>query len=240
MESEMRRRAQFAALGEAAAVIAHEIRNPLGIIKTSSEIVRMKSALRPSESRLIGFVLEEVARIDRLVQDILDYVRPTETKKNAIDVLRDVVARAVELVQPELQRHGISCAVADGGGTAPVFGDADQLHQAVLNLILNAIAAMPNGGRLTVDFAREDGFIDINIEDEGTGVDPRLGDRIFDPFVTTKTKGTGLGLAKTRDIVVEHAGNLFYKTKPGGGTIFTIRLPLLAREKPDAADDSHR
>lgn len=231
MESGMRHSAQLAALGEAAAVIAHEIRNPLGIIKTSSQVVRMKSALRPAEDRLVGFVLEEVARIDRLVQDILDYARPIESQKMLLNLVRDVVARAIELLQPELKKHSITCAVVGADSEYPVLGDPDHLYQAVLNLVLNAIDAMPGGGRLTIEIARDGRNVELRVEDDGHGISPEVRDRIFDPFFTTKAKGTGLGLAKTKAIVEEHGGTLSCSMMPGRGAAFTIRLPLTQPEE---------
>jgi two-component system sensor histidine kinase HydH len=235
MEAEMRRRQQFASLGEAAAVIAHEIRNPLGIIKTSSQVVRTKAGLRAPEDRLIGFILEEVARIDRLVQEILDYVRPKETHRKLLDPLRDVIDRVSAVTAPELHRHGITCVVLGRADNAPVWADADQLYQALLNLILNAVDAMPDGGRLTIHLIRDGDTLEVHVEDDGTGIDGDVKARIFDPFYTTKAKGTGLGLAKTKAIIEDHGGTISCGCAPGRGARFTIRLPVATLDQAHEA-----
>jgi two-component system, NtrC family, sensor histidine kinase HydH len=242
MENEMRKRQQFAALGEAAAVIAHEIRNPLGIIRTSSEVVRMKSPLAPAEDRLIGFVLEEVARIDRLVQDILDYVRPREPRREMID-LRDVVSRVIDVARPALVKKRIADVVANSNGPLRIEGDPDRLHQALLNLVLNAMDAMPDGGKLEIDAGLDGEQIRITVQDNGIGMAEDVRKRVFDPFFTTKTRGTGLGLAKVQTIIEEHGGSIRCDSAPSRGATFTIHLTPGAnkgRSKNDGAVDSGR
>jgi signal transduction histidine kinase len=225
MEAEMRQRQQLAAFGEAAAVIAHEIRNPLGIIKTSSQVVRMKSRLAPPEDRMIGFVLEEVRRIDNLIQDILDYVRPREVELEAID-LRDVVSNVAEATRPTLAERGIHEVVMPSADPLPVMGDKDRLHQALLNLVLNAMDAMPDGGELQIREERRNGVATVSIADQGVGMAEDVRARAFDPFFTTKTRGAGLGLAKVQSIIRDHGGSITCDTMPGRGTTFTICLAV--------------
>lgn len=225
MEAEMRQKQQLAAFGEAAAVIAHEIRNPLGIIKTSSQVVRMKSRLGPAEDRMIGFVLEEVRRIDNLIQDILDYVRPRELQHEAID-LRDVVSNVAEATRPALAERGIQEVVVKADDPLPVMGDRDRLHQALLNLVLNAMDAMPDGGALQIVGERQNGVAKISIADQGVGMSDEVRARAFDPFFTTKTRGAGLGLAKVQSIVRDHGGSIRCDTMAGRGTTFTICLTV--------------
>lgn len=235
MEAEMRRKQQLAAFGEAAAVIAHEIRNPLGIIKTSSQVVRMKSRLAPAEDRLLGFVLEEVRRIDNLVQDILDYVRPREVQHESID-LRDVVSNVAEATRPALAERGIHEVLVPCADPLTVMGDRDRLHQALLNLVLNAMDAMPDGGRLRIVEERQDGLATISIADQGVGMTDEVRQRAFDPFFTTKTRGAGLGLAKVQTIIGDHGGSITCDTIPGRGTTFTIRLAVAQNQgEPNAA-----
>lgn len=228
LESQMRRSERFAALGEAAAAIAHEIRNPLGIIKTSSEVIRMKSPLPEGAARLIGFILEEVDRIDDHVRDLLDYVRPRELRLEPIDLHRDVVVRALEFVTPELQKRGLTGAVNEPVAPTPILGDRDGLHGALLNIFLNAMDATPPGGRLTVLVRNEDGAAIVAIEDTGSGVPDELKDRIFEPFVTSKPKGTGLGLAKVRSVIEQHGGTVGFDSVEGEGSTFRLSLPLRA------------
>ncbi|MBZ6078869.1 sensor histidine kinase [Microvirga puerhi] len=232
-EGAMRKREQLATLGEAAAVLAHEIRNPLGIIKTSSQLVRMKSALNASEDRLIGFVLDEVSRIDRLVRDLLDFARPKEMQKSLIDFRRDVLERAIDFAAPELAKRGLTWTISGPNGSAKVFGDPDRLYQTVLNLILNAMDATEGGGTLTATMNRRAHALELKLEDDGVGIAPEVIGRIFDPFFTTKAKGTGLGLAQAKAAVEEHGGSLTCASTLGRGTAFIVELPLPELEHAD-------
>ena len=228
MEAEMRRLERFAALGEATTAIAHEIRNPLGIIKTSSQVVRMKGTLPESSDRLIGFVMEEVDRIDQLVQDLIDYVRPKEPNKKPLDLFAGVVAGVVEFAQPEFDRRSIVCAVTPPAKEARILADAVELHQVFLNIILNAMDAMPNGGRLDITLRNEPGGVQVLIGDNGVGIPDDVKDRIFEPFVTSKPRGTGLGLAKVMLVVKQHSGSVEFESVVGMGTRFIFRFPSLA------------
>lgn len=226
LEAKMRHSAQLATLGEAAAVIAHEIRNPLGIIKTSTELVRRKTQLAPSEDRLMGFVLEEVNRIERLVADLLDYVRPDHFERHRIDLLAEVVQPAVDFAGAELSRRGISHVLIAPEGPLPVNGDVDRLYQALLNLLLNAADAAPEGGHVIVRLKACSDEVALEVEDNGPGVPPDVEGRMFEPFVTSKANGTGLGLAKVQSTLQAHEGAVSYRKAPGGGAIFSLRLAL--------------
>jgi signal transduction histidine kinase len=229
MEAEMRRLERFAALGEAATTIAHEIRNPLGIIKASSQVVRMQdNALSPNSDRLIGFVIDEVDRIDRLVQDLLGYVKPKEPELAAIRVHVDIVSLVIEFARPELERRGIACEDIPPTEEPLVMADAAALHQALLNIILNAMEAMPNGGRLRVVTEHRDRKVRILVSDTGAGVPDDVRERIFEPFVTSKLRGTGLGLAKVMLVVKQHGGSVEFESEVGRGTRFILHLPALA------------
>ncbi|MDB5531695.1 MAG: two-component sensor histidine kinase [Hyphomicrobiales bacterium] len=231
MEAEMRRLERFAALGEATTAIAHEIRNPLGIIKTSSEVVRMTGTLSASSARLIGFVVDEVNRIDQLVQDLIDYVRPKEPNKTRLNLFTDVVMRVVEFAQPELERRHIVCTVSPPSTEALILADAAGLYQAFLNIILNAMEAMPDGGRLTVSVEHEGETVKVLCSDSGIGIPEDVKARIFEPFVTSKPRGTGLGLAKVMLVVKQHGGSIEFDSEPGGGTRFILHFPSLAQLK---------
>lgn len=190
----------------------------------------MKAPLGDDSNRLIGFVLEEVDRIDRLVQDLLDYVRPKEADKLALDLHRDVILRVLEFAAPELERRGVSQALSVAPGDTPILGDRRRLHEAFLNIVINALDAMPDGGVLTVTVQRQDGDALVEIEDTGAGVPAEIRDRVFDPFVTAKPRGTGLGLAKVRSVVDQHDGQIDFRTEDGAGTTFTLRFPLRGQD----------
>ncbi len=241
MEAVMRHRAQLATLGEASAVIAHEIRNPLGIIKTASELVRRKSPLAPSEDRLVGFVLDEVNRIERLVQELLDYGRPIPCERASVDLVSEVVQPVLGFAAPELKRQGVTLEVQMPNTPVPILGDRDRLYQAVLNLLLNAMEAVRTGGHIMVRVVRGATTVRVEIEDNGTGISPDVMDRLFEPFVTSKVKGTGLGLAKVRATLEAHDGTVECRNAKEHGAIFTIRLPLLPQpESVHGPDHSRR
>lgn len=225
-EELVRRREKLAILGEAAAVIAHEIRNPLGIIKTSSQVLRMKSQPPEATDRLIGFVLDEVGRMEALVQELLDYARPKTALRQAVDLaaeLRDVL----EFTAGEMARLSIVPQVELPAGRLAVQGDAAQLHQALINILLNAMEAMPEGGTLTVTALQEGDEVVVSVGDTGVGIPEDLRDRIFEPFVTTKRRGTGLGLARVQDILERHGGSIRFVSAAAAGSTFVLRLPLM-------------
>lgn len=233
MEVAMRKREQLAALGEAAVVIAHEIRNPLGIINTSSQVIRMKSKLNPSEDKLIEFIMEEVNRIDNLVKDILDFSRPRELNKHSVDLVSEIVTRVVDFTAPVIEERKLTCSFTDREVYIDIFADADKLYQAFLNLILNAIEATPDGGHLNVMIAKDGDFAKISIENSGEGISPDIQERMFDPFFTTKAKGIGLGLAQAKTAIEEHGGTISCVSEKEKGTTFTVILPRIKSEVPD-------
>lgn len=229
-EAEVRRREQLASLGEAAAVLAHEIRNPLGIIKTSSQVLRMTSELPSEGERLVGFVLDEVERIDHLVRELLDYARPRTLRRAQVDVAAELDG-VLAFAAHDLEQRGIR--VAREGGSAPLViqADAEQLHQVFLNILLNAMDAMAGGGTITVGMEATGEVVQVRIADTGAGIAPEVRDRIFDPFVTTKPRGTGLGLARVRHIVEQHGGEVTCESGPDGGSCFILRLPKAPSER---------
>lgn len=224
LEIELRRRDRLSALGQAAMVIAHEVRNPLGIIKTSTEVVRNRAKLGGSEDKMLGYVIDEVRRIETLMRDFLDFAHPKPPVKTELR-MRAVIDRVAAIAAPELARQKIAIVIADESGGASVLGDPDQLHQACLNLILNAIDAMPDGGTIHATVATQGETVSLTIRDEGQGVPGNLREEIFNPFFTTKAKGTGLGLAKVQAIAEAHGGCAGCASESGPGAAFTIALP---------------
>jgi two-component system, NtrC family, sensor histidine kinase HydH len=227
LEAELRRRDRLTALGEAAMVIAHEVRNPLGVIQTSAEVVRSKAHLTQADDRLLGYVIDEVRRIEGLIREFLDFARPKEPRRDPV-LLRDVLNRVRAFMEPEFQRRRISFAIEDNVPQATVLGDEDQLYQACLNLVLNSIDALSDGGQITGTVSQHaDGFA-VTISDTGSGVPDQVVQRLFDPFFTTKVRGSGLGLTKVQTVAEAHGGRAEYRPRPGGGAIFQIVLPAAA------------
>ncbi|NBS02453.1 MAG: two-component sensor histidine kinase, partial [Rhizobiales bacterium] len=215
---------KFSAVGEAAAVIAHEIRNPLGIIKTSTDLVRSRSHLAPSEAKMMDYISEEVKRIDRLIHDFLDFARAAPPRLEPLD-LHAVVARAKAIMQPEFDRLAISCVIENHAALPMVQADPDHLYQAVLNLLLNAIDAVEGSGVITIQLARDADGVRLSVLDSGPGLPEAILGRVFDPFFTTKSKGSGLGLAKVQSIMESHGGQVRYRKQAGYGACFDLVFP---------------
>ncbi|MDR3435130.1 ATP-binding protein [Telmatospirillum sp.] len=239
LEVDLRRRDRLSAVGEVAVGIAHEVRNPLGTIKTSAELIRKRDGLAAGDAKLIGYVIDEVRRIDGLIEEFLSFARPREPVLRPL-ALTQVVARVADFCEPELSRHGIELAVIDDSAGAVVDVDEDHLFQACLNLVLNAVEAMEQGGRLTIRLAQSDDRLRIDFTDTGPGIPKDIADKIFDPFFTTKPHGTGLGLAKVFSVMESHHGRVEIQSQAGHGATFTLILPISKRTMANVAHDPAR
>jgi signal transduction histidine kinase len=234
LEAQLRRRDRLSALGEVAVGIAHEVRNPLGIIKTSTELVQKKAALPASEAKLLNYVIDEVYRIDNLIKEFLAFAKPTPPVLKRMRP-REAVERVARIAEPELQRQNIVLQIIDHAPDAIVEGDENQLFQACLNLILNAADAMPGGGSLIIAFRTNGTQLCIDFTDTGDGISAELQERIFNPFFTTKEKGSGLGLAKVFAVMESHRGRVDLRSAPGQGATFTLVIPLSVGSTANAA-----
>ena len=216
---------KMAAIGELAAGIAHEIRNPLGIITGSAETVR-KYEDRKIQSEMTNYILEESKRIDGLISAFLDFARPKEPKLMSCD-LREILEKTLLLLSPQAKTLGVEIRKEIPQTFLQVSVDPDQMRQAFTNLGVNALEAMPQGGVLKVTaLGNAKGEIVLRFSDTGKGIPKGLQAKVFDPFFTTKEGGTGLGLSIVHRIITQHGGNISVEDKEGGGSIFTISLPL--------------
>lgn len=225
------RNARLAAVGELAAGLAHELRNPLTSVNLLVHSLGTRGADDAVDRRKLQVVHEEIQRMDRTIRSLLDFARPTATHRIRHD-LREVVDRALFLVQARAQQRGVQLSQQIPSEPAWVQADPDQLHQVFVNLLLNGIDAMEGGGELTVALEGGEGNSPptesknyrIRVSDTGRGIPPEILDRIFEPFVTGKEHGTGLGLAISRRIVEEHGGRLTASNRPQSGAMFTVEL----------------
>jgi GAF domain-containing protein len=216
---------RLAALGELSAIVAHEVRNPLGVIFNS--LGPLRRMLKPAgDARLLFNIVEEEAdRLNRIVGDLLDFARPSTPELRPEDlgrVVEDAVTAA--LGQPDGAHVDLVTDLAPD--LPPVTMDSRQIRQAVLNVAVNAVQAMPRGGRIALRTRRERGTALVEIEDTGGGIPEEVRQRIFEPFFTTKASGTGLGLAVVKRIVEGHGGTIAVHAAARGGTVFSLRLPL--------------
>ena len=210
-------------LGEIALGFAHEIRNPLVVIKTSAEVVLASLAVKSREVRLLGFVVEEVARINNLISEFLAFAKPSPLKLEYFP-LSPLIQEIAELSSAEMDKRGIRYSFSNEAEDDRVLGERSQIRQVLLNLGLNAMDAMPQGGTLSVRLYAEGGQIRIELKDTGCGIPPNLLSTIHMPFISTKKNGLGLGLSKAYAIIEEHGGSISCSSTVGEGTVFTVCL----------------
>jgi signal transduction histidine kinase len=224
---QLERRKRLAALGEMAAGLAHEIRNPLGGIQLYANLLHKDLSDRPEQAKIVEKIVVGVRSLDALVTDVLAMTHTVEPKFAAMDLVQ-VVSTSVELVQPQLAENesqiSIHCPT-----TLEMIGDAHMLQRALLNLIRNAVDASGTCGQIFIDINRKQKNIVLQITDTGPGIDPEIADKIFNPFFTTKDTGTGLGLSIVHRIVEAH----------DGGAVFTVKLPNKISDVPSQGSQSN-
>jgi signal transduction histidine kinase len=220
-------------VGSMAAQVAHEIRNPLGSISLNLDLIgeevdalAKSNSQTPDECRLLlREMRSQVLRISQVLQEYLQFARMPRSERAALS-LRDLLEEKLSFVQPLLDQKQVGLRKIFDPDLPLVHADPEQLWEALLNLIRNAVDAMPDGGNLTIATKRNGKKALVSVSDSGHGMTEEEARNLFIPFFTTKTDGTGLGLAHTQQIVNEHGGRIDWTTKRGEGTTFTIQLPL--------------
>jgi signal transduction histidine kinase len=214
-------------LGETAAVIVHEIRIPLSSIQLGLESTRISPALDPSLRPRVEIALEQVARLDRLLGSIRDFAHPHRLELAAVDVRR-MISTALAAVEASLRGPRTSVTLEVRPEPLVLRADRDRLSEAVQNLVVNAVEAMPEGGAIRISASpsvTRRGWVELRVSDEGSGIPPEHRARIFQPFFTTKRHGIGLGLAIVKKIVELHGGFISLTGSPGRGTTVLLELP---------------
>ncbi|MBL0714915.1 MAG: two-component sensor histidine kinase [Desulfosarcina sp.] len=225
LEEQLARAKHLSSLGEMTATISHEIRNPLGIIKSSAELLKKRMDKIDIGNTLPEIIVEEAARLNDIITDFLNFARPHQPVLRLARI-EDIIAKNLQYLEPELDRRQIK-VVRDIEDPLPAIAvDADMLYQAFLNLFLNALQAMDADGQLAITMKVVDRRLQIIIEDSGPGIDDAIMDKIWDPFFTNKEKGTGLGLGIVQNIIEAHNGTIRLDNASPGGTRVEIELPL--------------
>jgi two-component system NtrC family sensor kinase len=219
--------AKLAATGQLAASIAHEINNPLQAVQSCVYLIADGAPQDDPNVKYVNIARQELDRIARIVGRMLDFHHPGTEARQATDV-NDLIENVLALAHKRLQHSNIVVETKLASDLPKIQAVGDHIKQVLLNLFLNALEAMPQGGTLQVQTESrhpDDKWLTISIQDDGIGMSAEDLTRLFEPFYTTKPSGTGLGLSISYDIVAQHGGEILVDSEPGQGTTFTIRLP---------------
>jgi len=215
---------KLAAVGEVAAHVAHEIRNPLVTIGGFARSMKRQLDEGHPSARSIDIIIEEVRRLEKILANVMDFSKPSAPWKRPTKI-NQVIQNTCVLLNDQLKSLGVALSQRLGRGLPLVMVDAEQVKQALLNILKNAAESIGTDGQISVSSRLEDGLIWIDISDTGKGIAEDMIPNLFDPFFTTRPDGTGLGLAVTKKIIVDHGGDIEVKSRLGVGTTFTIYLP---------------
>lgn len=224
IEEQLRRSEKLSTLGEMAAVLAHEIRNPLGSIRGTAEILR--DDYRPGDPKheFIEIQIKETERLNHVVEDFLRLARPQASTMRLCS-LREELETIITLTTRDAGQRGVCLDFQKPADELAITGDGEKLRQAFLNIVINALQATPRNGKVSVSALCTGNHCEISFHDSGPGIAADVIEHIFEPFFTTKPDGTGLGLAVAKKIVEAHGGTLTVESKEGNGTAVVVRLP---------------
>jgi PAS domain S-box-containing protein len=213
--------------GDTTREVAHEVKNPINSIVLHLQLLQAKlQEIDPDTRRHMDIIGSEIHRLDRVVQTLVDFTRPRDLHFEEID-LRRLLEDVIMLATPDAEQHGVTVSALLGADPLDVNVDVDSMKQAVLNVVLNGMQAMPQGGTLTISARREKDTVITEIRDQGAGIPHEIHDKIFQLYCTTKKGGRGIGLAQTYDALMRHYGSIDFETAEGQGTTFRLRLPMV-------------
>jgi len=231
VEKHLLRTERLAAMGRLAAALAHEINNPLQAVSSSLELAMDFPLEREERQEYLQAARREIERLMGLTDRVLNFARPPQIEQQVISAA-DVVRYALALASKQLDYSHIRVKLDLPDVLPPVLASNSQLAQVFLNLMINAIEAMPDGGELSISARLAGGRVEVTFTDGGPGISPDAMARLFEPFYTTKENGTGLGLATSHSIIQQHGGIITASNAPGGGSVFTVALPIAPLDKP--------
>jgi len=237
IEDEIELSRRISASGRVTRGVAHEVKNPINAIVLHLQLLRNKmQQVDPDTGRHVDIIDNEIHRLDRVVQILVDFTRPRELHMEDAD-LKLVLEEVMLLASHDAAQHGVKILRQLSAEAIPVKVDVDLIKQAMLNVVLNGVQAMPNGGSLTITTHRDEDAVVTEIRDEGIGIPAAVQEKVFELYFTTKKTGSGIGLAQTYQIMQWHYGSVDYDSQEGKGTTFRLRLPL-AETRPAALEDA--
>jgi signal transduction histidine kinase len=208
--------------------VAHEVKNPINAIVLHLQLLQNKLAQQePDTRRHMDIIDSEIRRLDRVVQTLVDFTRPRDLHLDEID-LRRLLEDVAQLAAPDAGQHGITVDLHMPEQSLPVKVDIDLMKQAILNVVINGVQAMPQGGLLTISARRQNGFALAEVQDQGKGIPKELHDKVFELYFTTKKEGSGIGLAQTYQILQWHYGSVDFESAETTGTVFRFQIPVVA------------
>ena len=222
---QLRRADRLAALGELSAGLAHEIRNPLGSIEGAVQILGRHELPEETRQEFTDMAYREVLRVKGLLTNFLEFARPQPPRVLASEVAL-LLQSVANLASESAMMARVSFRIDSAVGLPPVAVDPEQIKQVLLNLVINSVQSMPNGGKIALRARQDSDWIQVDVEDEGVGIPPEDLERVFDPFFTTRTNGTGLGLSIAYQIVNQHGGHISAVRNPQRGMTFSVTLPV--------------
>jgi len=224
LEEALSRSKHLSSLGEMVSGISHEIRNPLGIIRSSAELLKKKVASFDPSNTIPDIIVEESGRLNNIITDFLNFAKP-KRPAFAICHVEEILEKNIKYLSSQTESQGYIIKKHHDNNLPTIMADFDMLYQAFLNLLINAIQAMQNGGTIYIKISSTGNAVTILIEDEGEGIPDNLTEKIWDPFFTTKEKGTGLGLVIVKNIIEAHGGSIELENRSAGGVRAKVTLP---------------
>jgi PAS domain S-box-containing protein len=237
MQARLAHQERIAALGRVAAQVAHEVKNPLTGLQLYALHLRQKLAARPGagELKLVDSIVDTINHLAGTVEQIMSYARPLELAPSEV-CFNAVVDAVLELLRPQMDANRVELRARPDDSDTRVRIDESSMRSAIINLVLNAIQAMPEGGRLGVDSARSGDDLILEISDTGVGMTAEQVANMFEPFYTTRSQGLGLGMSYARKVVEHHGGRIEVESRPGAGTRLRVRLPVAAEGRAECTD----
>jgi len=224
LEEQLRRAEHLSSIGEMVAGISHEIRNPLGIIRSSGELLKKKIATLDPTNSIPDIIVEETVRLNNIITDFLDFAKPKNPDFMPCHI-EDIIEKNIVFLAQQFKENGCIVETVKASDLPEVFADSNMLYQAFLNILINSMQAMPDGGKISVSVSSNHTGINIVFEDEGNGIPEDLLNKIWDPFFSTKDKGTGLGLGIVKKIIEAHSGIVEISNRPVRGVLVLVKIP---------------